>query len=52
MYTGSREPSGENSVTTWRMSEDFFSTLTPCRRTSSGNLARAAWTRLLTSMVA
>ncbi|MCY1211914.1 hypothetical protein D9M72_236350 [compost metagenome] len=34
------------------MSEDFFSTFTPCRRTSSGSLASAAWTLLLTSMVA
>ena len=52
MNTGSLELSGEYRVTTWRMSEDFFSTFTPCRRTSSGSLARAACTRLLTSMVA
>ncbi|MCY1179643.1 hypothetical protein D9M73_200520 [compost metagenome] len=52
MKIGSRELSGEYIATTWRMSEDFFSTFTPCRRTSSGNLASAAWTLLLTLMVA
>ena len=34
------------------MSEDFFSTFTPWRRTSSGSLANAACTLLLTLMVA
>ncbi|MCY1351339.1 hypothetical protein D3C76_652020 [compost metagenome] len=52
MNTGSRESSGEYSATTWRMSDDFFSTFTPCRRTSSGSLASAACTLLLTLMVA
>ena len=39
-------------MTTWRIELERLRTVTPWRRTSSGSRASAAWTRLLTSMVA
>ncbi len=36
------------NASTWRKADEPFSTVTPCRRTSSGSRASACLTRLLT----
>ncbi len=42
-------PSGESSVTIWRIAVFFFCTLTPCACTGWGREASASWTRFCTS---
>ena len=44
----SREPFGEERITTFRMSNERFCTMMPLRRTSSGRRGSAMLTRLLT----
>ncbi len=48
-YVLSREPSGECRCSTISMSGEFFATLTPSRRTSSGSRGSAIATRFCTS---
>ena len=44
----SRVPLGDESVTTFRMSNERFCTMMPFLRTSSGRRGRAMFTRLFT----
>ena len=48
MYRSSKRPSGEYTAITCRKLDEPFSTVTPCRRTSSGSRDSACLTRLLT----